>query len=81
MREKRENKMYRVNYYQSASNSQKDKLNILAEMLEISKSGLRTYVHIYYNRPLTLYELLSELTISNRNVKAVSMLGRDFHHS
>ena len=30
--------MSRVNYYQSAFNSQKEKLNILAEMLEISKS-------------------------------------------
>ena len=38
-REKREKKMSRVNYYQSAFNSQKEKLNILAEMLEISKSG------------------------------------------
>ena len=27
-------------YYQSAFNSQNEKLNILAEMLEISKSGL-----------------------------------------
>ena len=35
---KREEKMSRVNYYQSAFNSQKEKLNILAEMLEISKS-------------------------------------------
>ena len=31
--------MSRVNYYQSAFNSQKEKLNILAEILEISKSG------------------------------------------
>ena len=31
--------MFRVNDYQSAFNSQKEKLNILAEMLEISKSG------------------------------------------
>ena len=31
--------MSRVNYYQSAFNLQKEKLNILAEMLEISKSG------------------------------------------
>ena len=38
---KRENreKMFRVNYYQSALNSQKEKLNILAEMLKISESG------------------------------------------
>ena len=31
--------VFKVNYYQSAFNSQKEKLNILAEMLEISKSG------------------------------------------
>ena len=31
--------MSRVNYYQSSFNSQKEKLNILAEMLKISKSG------------------------------------------
>ena len=31
----------KVNYYQSAFNSQKEKLNILAEMLEISKNGRR----------------------------------------
>ena len=31
--------MSRVNYYQSAIYSQKEKLNILAEMLKISKSG------------------------------------------
>ena len=31
--------MSRVNYYQSAFNSIQDKLNILAEMLEISKTG------------------------------------------
>ena len=37
---KREKKMSRVNFYQSALDSQKEKLNILAEMLEISKSGL-----------------------------------------
>ena len=30
----------KVNYYQSALNSQKEKLNILAGMLKISKSGL-----------------------------------------
>ena len=36
---KKEKKMSIVNYYQSAFNSQKDKLNTLAEMLEISKSG------------------------------------------
>ena len=41
-REKRdkEKKMSRVNYYQSAFNSQKEKLNILAEMLEISKTDM-----------------------------------------
>ena len=38
-REKEREKMSRVNYYQSAFNSQNEKLNILAEMLEISKSG------------------------------------------
>ena len=38
-REKREKKMSRVNYYQSAFNSQREKLNILTEMLKISKSG------------------------------------------
>ena len=45
-REKRRKKMSRVNYYQSAFNSQKEKLNILAEMLKISKSGCaaRTYI-------------------------------------
>ena len=32
---KREKTMSRVNYYQSALNSQKEKLNILAKMLEI----------------------------------------------
>ena len=37
---KREKQMSRVNYYQYAFNSQKEKLNILAEMLKISKSGL-----------------------------------------
>ena len=48
---KREKKMFRVNYYQSAFNSQKEKLNILAEMLKISKSGCGS---IYYNRPPSL---------------------------
>ena len=37
-REKEREKMSRVNYHQSAFNSQKEKLCILAEMLEISKS-------------------------------------------
>ena len=37
--EKKREKMSRVNYYQPAFNSQKEKLNILTEMLEISKSG------------------------------------------
>ena len=32
---KKEKKMARVNYFQSAFNSQKEKLNILAEMLKI----------------------------------------------
>ena len=36
---KGEKNMSRVNYYQSAFNSQKEKLNIMAEMLKISKSG------------------------------------------
>ena len=39
-REKEREKMSRVNYDQFEFNSQKEKLNILAEMLEISKSGL-----------------------------------------
>ena len=34
-----EKKMSRVNYYQYAINSQKEKLTILTEMLKISKSG------------------------------------------
>ena len=38
-REREREKMSRVNYYQSAFNSQKEKLNIWAEMLKISKSG------------------------------------------
>ena len=38
-REKEREKMSRVNYYQSALKSQKEKVNILAEMLKISKSG------------------------------------------
>ena len=37
-REKRRKKMSRVNYYQSAFNSQKEKLNILAEMLRNFKN-------------------------------------------
>ena len=49
--------MSRVNYYQSEFNSQKEKLNILAKMLEISKSGCGSM----YNRPPSLKELLSEL--------------------
>ena len=36
---KGEKKMSRVNYYQYAINSQKEKLTILTEMLKISKSG------------------------------------------
>ena len=48
-REKREKKMSRVNYYQFAFNSQKEKLNILAEMLEISKSGLNGYTVGHYH--------------------------------
>ena len=64
-REKGEKKMSRVNYYQSAFNSQKEKLNILAKMLEISKSGW------IYSSTLSLQELLSELkknrsTMTNR---------------
>ena len=41
---KGEKKMFRVNYYQSAFNSQKE-LNVLAEMLEISKTGLDLQQH------------------------------------
>ena len=37
-REKKREKMSRVNYYKSVFNSQKEKLNIMAEMLKISKS-------------------------------------------
>ena len=44
-------KMSRVNYYQYVLISQKEKLNILAEMLKISKSGR---LQIYYNRPPSL---------------------------
>ena len=36
---KGEKKMSRVNYYRYAFNSQKEELNIWAEMLKISKSG------------------------------------------
>ena len=39
--------MSRVNYHQSAFNSQKEKLNILAEMLKISLSGCAADLHIY----------------------------------
>ena len=51
--EKGEKEMFRVNYHQSAFNSQKEKLNILAEMLEISKSGLPADLYIY-NRSLSV---------------------------
>ena len=34
-----------VNYYQSAFNSKKKKLNMLAEMLEISQTGLDLQQH------------------------------------
>ena len=51
-REKEREKMSRVNYYQYAFNSKKKKLNILAEILKISKSGCRG--SIYYNRPPSL---------------------------
>ena len=44
---KRETKISRVNYYQSAFNSQKEKLNILAEMLKISKTGLDLQQHTF----------------------------------
>ena len=47
---KEEKKMSRVNYYQYALNSRKEKLNILAEMLKISKSGCGSI----YNRPPSL---------------------------
>ena len=51
--------MPRVIYYQSAFNFQKEKLNILTEMLEISKTG-------WISRgELSLQELLSELTNAN----------------
>ena len=46
---KGEKNMFRVNFYQSAFNSQKEKLNILAEMLKISKSGFAC--GSIYNRP------------------------------
>ena len=49
---KRDKKMSRVNYFQSAFKSQKEKLNILAEMLEISK-GDRGRMY-YYNSTLPL---------------------------
>ena len=46
--------MSRVKYYQSAFNSQKEKLNMLAEMLEISKNGrLRIYICIIDQRHIT----------------------------
>ena len=38
-RERKGEKRREKRYYKSAFNSQKDKLNILAEMLKISKSG------------------------------------------
>ena len=47
---KGEKKVSRVNYYPSASNSQKEKLNILAEMLKISKTGCGRK----YDRPPSL---------------------------
>ena len=50
---KQEKKVSMVNYYQSAFNSQKEKLYILAEMLEIQKSGCACG-SIYYNRPPSL---------------------------
>ena len=55
MRMKRDKKMSRVNNFQSESefNSQKEKLNILAEILEISKSGLPADL-LYYGRPPSL---------------------------
>ena len=46
---KGEKKMFSVNYYQSAFNSQKEKLNIWAEMLEISKSELARYIVGHYH--------------------------------
>ena len=49
--------MPRVNYYESAFNSQKEKRNIMAEMLKISKSGR------IFSSTLSLQELLSELTM------------------
>ena len=53
-RELEREKMSRVNYYKSAFNSQKEKLNILADILEISKSGCCRCRSIYYNRPPSL---------------------------
>ena len=47
--------MSRVINYQSAFNSQKEKQNLLAEMLEISKTGR------IFSSTLSLQELLSEL--------------------
>ena len=38
--EKKRDKISRVNYHQSTFNLQKEKLNILAKMFEISQSGL-----------------------------------------
>ena len=50
----KEKKKPRVNYYQSAFNSQKEKPNISAEMLKISKSLRCCWGPIYYNRTLSL---------------------------
>ena len=49
--------MSRVNYYESAFNLQKEILNKLAELLDISKSGRGRYTIIDHCH----YELLSEL--------------------
>ena len=48
----RKREMSRVDYYQSAFDSQREKLNILEEMLKISKSGHGR--KILYNSPPSL---------------------------
>ena len=42
--------MFRVNYYQSAFKYLKEKVNILPEMLEISKSGCGRIIDHYHIR-------------------------------
>ena len=55
--------MSKVNHYKSTFNSQKEKLNLLAEMLEISKSLLPRISP----STLSLQELLSELIKKKKN--------------